>query len=235
MKKPGNIVAIIPARAGSKRIPNKNIRLLAGKPLIAYTIEAALRSKLLDRVIVSTDSLEIAEIAKRYGAEVPFLRPKELATDTCPTAPVIVHAIKYLEQQENYPVYAFIILQPVCPLRKSEHIDEAIKKLIKTKADSVIGLKRAEPPWWLFKINKDKVDLFLKDDKINFYTRSQDFPPVYLINGALHLSKRDYLMKTGKPFNLDNCSYVIMDNESSIDIDTIQDFMLTEQILKLKR
>lgn len=235
MKKKGNIVAIIPARAGSKRIPNKNIREIDGKPLIAYTIEEAKKSKLLDRIIVSTDSEKIAGIARKYGAEVPFIRPSELATDTAPTSLALIHAVDYLEKTENYPVDVVVILQPNCPLRTAGQIDEGIKKLLELDADSLVGLKKADPPWWLFRTRGDKVELFLKDDKIDFYTRSQDFPPVYLISGALHITRKEWLMKTGKPFNLENCGYIIMDKESSVDIDEMADFMLAEQIIKLRK
>jgi len=125
-----NVVAVIPARGGSKGLPRKNLRLLAGKPLVAYAIEAALGSPLVDRVIVSTDDEEIAEVARQYGAEVPFIRPPELATDRAPTEPVLAHAVKWLEENEDYRVDIVLFLQPTDIFRKKYMINEVITRLL---------------------------------------------------------------------------------------------------------
>ena len=141
---PLKIVGVIPARSGSKGIPNKNIKPLAGRPLIYYTIQAGLESRLLNRLLVSTDSPEIEDIAKGYGAEVPFLRPAELAQDDTPRLPVVQHAARYLEKTEGYKPDIMVTLQPTSPLRRAEHIDAAIDMLISTKADRVLSVCEAE-------------------------------------------------------------------------------------------
>lgn len=239
MKKKGKIVAVILARGGSKSIPGKNIRSLAGKPLIAYAIEAALKSKLLDRVIVSTDNEEIANIARKYGAEVPFMRPAELATDTAHTPPVIEHAISWLETNENYPVYAAVTLQPTSPLRTAEHIDEGIKKFLGRDCNSLISLTNAFPPYWMFKADEtDKSKLapliyFGKENPFNL--ERQQFPKVYQPNGALYITRRDYLKKEGAIVDQKNTEYMLMDEKSSLDIDSEVDFRLVEEILKERR
>lgn len=137
------ILAIIPARGGSKGIPRKNLAILAGQPLIAYTIRAARNAKLLNRVVVSTEDEEIAGVAKSHGAEV-ILRPSELALDTTPTEPVLLDVLKTLESKEGYVPDAVVLLQPTSPLRSESHIDEAIKKLYDTEADAVVSVCEAQ-------------------------------------------------------------------------------------------
>ena len=138
MKK--RVLAVIPARGGSKSIPKKNIKDIAGKPLIAFSIAEALRAKTLSNVIVSSDDEEILEIARKYGAETPFLRPKNLATDDALAIDVMAHAIKECERQEGKKYDYAVMLQPTTPMRKAEDIDEAVEKLISSNADSVIGV-----------------------------------------------------------------------------------------------
>ena len=134
------IVAIIPARGGSKGIKRKNIRILNGKPLISYTIEQALKSKYIDRVIVSTEDLEIAEISKSFGAEVPFLRPQELAQDDTPGIEPIIHAVNYLNGEEKYFFEYVMCLQCTCPLRKAKDIDNSIEEINKKNADALVSV-----------------------------------------------------------------------------------------------
>ena len=141
------IIAIIPARGGSKGIPRKNIKILASKPLIAWTIEAAKNSKYLDRVIVSTEDEEIAEISKKYGAEV-VERPEELATDASPTGSVIEQVIAYLEQNESYNPDAIVLLQPTSPLRFAHHIGEAVKTFLEGGYDSLVGVSPSHVFIW---------------------------------------------------------------------------------------
>ena len=163
MIKNKKIIAIIPARGGSKGVPRKNIKLLNGKPLISYSIRAALKSKFIDRVIVSTDDKEIAEIAKRYKAEVPYLRPAELAQDTSPTLPVLQHAVKYLEEKENYKTDLIVLLQPTTPLILASDIDSAIKQLIKTKTNSCVSIcEISERPEWMYIFKGNKIKQFLR-------------------------------------------------------------------------
>ncbi len=135
-----SVLAIIPARGGSKGVPRKNIRCLAGKPLIAHTIEAALNCQAIERVIVSTDDSEIAEVARAYGAEVPFLRPGEYATDTATSLSVVKHALTWFAEQENYQPEAIAILAPTSPLRTMTHIEDTIKLLWSTGNDSALTI-----------------------------------------------------------------------------------------------
>jgi len=237
MIKGKTVVAVIPARARSKSLPGKNIKKLLGKPLISYTIEAALHTKFIDRTIVSTDGKKIAEISKRYGAEVPFLRPARLATDTAHTPAAIEHAISYLEKNQDYKVDIVITLQPTSPLKRIEHIDLGIKKFLSVGADSLVSVKEAFPPWWLFRPKGDKVIPFIEFKRgVNaFNLERQQLPKVYQVNGALYVTKRSYLKKTNSLVNPKSCAYILMDEESSLDVDTPLDFKIIEQVLKTRK
>jgi len=237
MIKGKNVVAVIPARARSKSLPGKNMKKLLGKSLIFYTIKAALRSKFIDRTIVSTDGKKIAEIAKKYGAEVPFLRPAHLATDTAHTPAVIEHAINYLEKDDGYRVNIVVTLQPTSPLRQAEHIDLGIKKFLNAGTDSLVGVKVAFPPWWLFKPKGNKVVPFIEFKKgVNALNlERQQLPKIYQVNGALYATKRDYLRRANSLINPKNCAYLLMDEESSLDIDTPLDFKVIRQVLKRRK
>lgn len=225
-------LGLIPARGGSKNIPLKNIKLLLGKPLIAYTIEEALKSKYLERVIVSTDDTQIAQVAEEYGAEIPFIRPKELATDTSPTLPVIQHALLSLEPQGYRPNFV-VLLQPTSPLREVKHIDEAIKKILVTNADSVITLTESEiHPYWLRKLAGDRVTPFIEIDEEPL--RRQDLPPIYKLNGAVVVSKREVIL-SGKSWPQQDVRAIIMEAIDSIDIDTPLDFYIAEKLMELKK
>lgn len=218
-----NIIAIIPARGGSKGLPRKNVLPLAGKPLIVYTIEAALESKKLVRVIVSTDDEEIADISRKYGADV-IMRPKELASDNTPTEPVIRHAINALKCK----VDIIVTLQPTSPFRLSSQIDDAISE-ITPDVDSVIGLKEVkEHPYKMKKIVNNQVLPFL-NVKVQS-NRRQDMPVLYKENGAIYVTKYDLLMNKNqikggimKPF--------LMSEKTSIDIDTHLDFEIAEYLI----
>lgn len=224
------VLGIVPARKGSKGIPNKNIRILAGKPLIAWTIDAALKAKTLDKTIVSTDDKKIAEISRKYGADVPFIRPKVLARDSTPTLLALQHAVRYLEKKEDYSPDIIVTLQPTSPLRDETDIDKAVNKLIKTKAGSVVSICEVDyNPYWMKKLKKDKVYPFVKTKKE--YARRQDLPKVYRVNGAVYVTRRDVLMKDGKVLGKDTRA-LIMSPEKSVDIDTRLDFKLAELLIK---
>lgn len=226
-------LGIIPARGGSKGVLNKNIRILAGKPLIAWTIGAALRAKTLHKTIVSTDDMKIADIARKYGAEVPFMRPKELATDSTPTLPVLQHAVKYLEEKEGYRPKIIVILQPTSPLRDESDIDNAVSKLIETNADSVVSVCEAEhSPYWMKKLKKDKVYPFIKTKKE--YGKRQNLPKVYRLNGAVYVTRRNVLMNEGRVLGKDTRA-LVMPLEKSVDIDTVLDFKLAELLIKERK
>jgi len=227
-----NVVAIITARGGSKRVLHKNIRKLAGKPLIAYTIEEAKKSKTLDRVIVSTDDKKIAKISRACGAEVPFRRPSRLARDTSHSPAIIKHAVRYLESKENYRPDIIVVLQPTSPFRRAQHIDEAVRKMIETGADSVVSVcEVAEPPYWMKRLVKDKVIPFVKS-KIDYHIlERQQLPKVYRLNGAVYVVRRDFLMKENKIIGGD-IRAIIMNQMHSLDMDTLLDFFLAEIVIK---
>jgi N-acylneuraminate cytidylyltransferase/CMP-N,N'-diacetyllegionaminic acid synthase len=227
------IIAIIPARGGSKGLPRKNIKPLAGRPLIYYTIYEALKSNYLDRIIVSTEDEEIAKISKDCGAELPFMRPKELAMDNTPTLPVLQHAIHYLEEKENYYPDIIVLLEPTSPLRNNKDIDSAIKKFIESRYNTVVTVCKVDyPPHWVYKLEGGKLKPFIKNGKK--ITRRQDAPDLYRLNGAIYVIKRDLIMIENKIL-CDNMDGVIMPLEKSIDIDSELDFFIAEKLMKEKR
>jgi CMP-N,N'-diacetyllegionaminic acid synthase len=188
------IVAIIPARGGSKSIPLKNLRVFAGKPLIAWSILSAKQSKMIDRIIVSTDSPEIAEVAKKFGAEVPFLRPSELAGDTLGIEPVLQHAYEWLRDNEKYKADAIALLMPTSPSRQAFHIDDAVRVFQKTKADSVVAVNETPanhtPYWTLTRATDGKISLWGDVSLKKILTRRQDFPKkCYARNDLVYVLK----------------------------------------------
>ena len=225
------IVAVIPARGGSKGIPQKNLRTILGKPLIAYTIETALQAKTLTRTIVSTDDEQIKEVSQDYGAEVPFLRPSHLATDTAPGISVLQHAIIYLAEHEGYLTDIVVCLQPTSPLRSGEDIDAAVNLCLDSGADSVVSLCQAKHhPYWMKKIVDGRVHP-LMNENVNHYTRRQDLPPVYQLNGALYVTRTNVLLEENRVLGKYTAPY-IMPAERSIDIDTTNDLRVAETLLK---
>lgn len=226
------VLAIIPARGGSKGVPRKNIKDLCGKPLIAWSIEEALKSKYIDRIIVSTEDKEIANISRKYGAEVPFMRPQRLAEDDTPGVEPLIHCINWLQENENYFPDYICTLQCTSPFREFRHIDEALERLWKEKGDSIISVCKSEiSPYWMKNIKDGKLVDFMKNSSI--YKRRQDLPIVYRLNGALFIGKTDILLKN-KNWYTDNTLAYIMGNEDSIDIDTVLDFKIAELLMKEK-
>lgn len=225
-------LCIIPARGGSKGVKKKNIRLINGKPLISWTIEEALKSKYIERVIVSTEDTEIADISKSFGAEVVD-RPQELALDTSSTMDVIFHALEEVKKQQHTPEN-IILLQCTSPLRKVRHIDEAILKFIENSesADSLISVSKQEhPPWWLKSLNENGILVdFINYDKMKF-TRRQDFPEVFYINGAIYIIKTVKLYEY-KSFQTDRTMPYVMKALEAVDIDTEMDFFTAEYLMK---
>ena len=222
-------MAIIPARGGSKGIPHKNIKDLNGKPLIAWTIKESLKSKYIDKLIVSTEDKEIAEISKKYGAKVPFLRPAELALDSTPGIDPILHAVKWFKNRNCNFDYV-MCLQCTSPFRTYDQIDEAIENLFKKDADSVVSVCENEiTPYWMKKIKNGKLKDFLDEDV--FYVRRQDVPKVYRLNGAIYLAKTQLLLNI-KNWYTENTIPCIMDEISSIDIDNMLDFKFAEFLMK---
>jgi len=224
-----SMLALIPARGGSKGVPGKNIRPLCGKPLIAWTIDQAKKSKYVDHILVSTDSEDIATIAREYGADVPFLRPESLATDGAKAIDVILHAIDYLEQHGR--LYDLVMyLQPTSPLRQAEDMDTAVELLFSAKAQVIVSVCESG-------FNPDIINIlppdrcmkhFLKPEFIN--KNRQDHPTYYKINGAIYLAYSHYLRLHRILFGDETYAY-IMNRDKSVDIDSEMDFRLADFIL----
>jgi CMP-N,N'-diacetyllegionaminic acid synthase len=227
MKK--EILAIIPARGGSKGVLRKNIRKLNGVPLIAYTIEAAMKSKYINRVVVSTEDTEIRDVSLIYGAEVPYLRPDEFASDHSPTIDSIVHMVTWLREKEEYIPDFICLLQCTSPFRNYKHIDEALDVMFKSKMEGIISVCEAEVnPYWANIIKDNKLQYFIEGGKS--ITRRQDLPKIYRINGAIYIIETSKLLLS-KTFETENITAYIMSNVDSIDIDTELDFKFAELII----
>ena len=225
------ILCVITARGGSKGLPNKNLRELCGKPLIAWSIDAARKSLYIDHILVSTDSPQIQKCAMEFGADAPFLRPAELASDTASSVDAVIHAMEQMKDAYNY----IILLQPTSPLRSTTHIDESIEKIICQQADALISVTELEKPIQHQRQLSENGHLiqFMEYDKKKLYRR-QDFKPVYRINGAIYMIKSSTL-KEIRDFEPQGTISYIMDTRSSVDIDCLEDFLLAEFYLENKQ
>ncbi|MBL7068254.1 MAG: acylneuraminate cytidylyltransferase family protein [Candidatus Omnitrophica bacterium] len=216
------VVAVIPARGGSKGLPGKNIIDLCGRPLIAYTIEAALKSAYTDRVIVTTDNEEIAKVSEEHGAEVPFMRPKHLAQDSTHTPPVIEHAVNFIEKR-GYGIDLIVTLQPTSPLRTKDHIDKAIEILKRSGCGSLMSvMETAYPPYWVVHVKKNRAFPLVNDGTDYFRKESQQLPKTYQPNGAIYVTKRETLFNEKAIISKD-CGVLVMNRKISMDVDTIED------------
>ncbi len=230
------ILAVIQARGGSKGVPGKNIKPLAGKPLIAWTIEETKRSKLLTRTIVSTDDEEIARISRQFGAEVPFLRPAALAQDLSTSLDVMLHALDWLKTNETYIPDVVVLLPPTAPLRRAEDIDTAIVLLLDSpEADSVRPIiESSKHPYKTLRIHDAHLESFFSPEITGFDEPydlpRQLFPKAYVYSGALQVMWRKTLLEqkslTGK-----KSKYFFMKTEDSINIDSPIEFELAEILL----
>lgn len=224
------IVCVIPARGGSKGLPGKNIRKLAGTPLIAHTIEQARQSRYIDRTIVSTEDSGIAGIARACGAEVPFVRPAYLAADNAATVDVLLHAISWFEEREGYDFDILVLLHATAPLRNADDIDNCIKMLLEKKADNVFSVTESHrnPYFNMIEIADDgKVSL----SKEGRFASRQSAPKVYDMNASVYAWWKD-ILKREKGVFLKNSHVYIMPKERSVDIDDEVDFRIAE-FLKL--
>lgn len=224
------MLAVIPARGGSKGVPGKNIKELNGKPLIAYTIEAAVSSGIFERTIVSTDSSEIADIAVSYGAEVPFLRPADISGDQVSSDDVILHALAYFEKQGT--VYKEVCkLQPTSPMRNEKHLEEAYRLFCERHADFLVSVCECEhSPMWSGVIGDDlRLDDFIPEEAKR--ACRQDLPTYYRLNGAIYIGKVEQF-RTNKSFLGKNSIAYIMSQEDSIDIDSKLDFELARIMMR---
>lgn len=224
-----DILGIIPARGGSKGVPRKNIKLLAGKPLISYSIKAALQSQYINRLIVSTEDSEIKKISENYGSEV-IERPKEFALDDSPTTDAVFHSLKILEK-ENYKPDLIVLLQATSPHRNEEDIDNAIKLFLESNCEAVVSVCNLDHRR-IFLIKNNCLDPIMKE---SLHKRRQDAPDLYTSNGALYIIEPKILQKYGSFHPPETVPY-IMPTDRSIDIDTEFNFQLSEFILaKIKK
>jgi CMP-N,N'-diacetyllegionaminic acid synthase len=226
MNKNKTFLAIIPARGGSKRLPRKNVLDLCGKPLITYSIEAGLKSKYIDKVIVTSDDEEILSISKKYGATI-IKRPEELSNDTATTFDTLKHTIDNLEKYDY-----IVLLQPTSPLRNEKHLDEAIELLQQKNADAIVSVCEMDhSPLWCNTLPEDgNMNSFLKEEVLN--KRSQDLNKYFRLNGAIYICKTDKLLENKGFFLKDNIYAYKMDKKNSIDIDDEFDFELAHLFIK---
>ena len=229
------VLAIVPARGGSKTIPKKNIKFLNGKPLLSYTAEAALASHLVTKAILSTDDEEIAAVGRECGLDVPFMRPSHLATDLAPTLPVIQHAVAHMEAEEGFHSDIIIILQPTSPLRTAVHIDESLKLLMESSADSIVSVTEAPHscvPTSIMAFEEGKLVNYLPvDEKDNIRQKKSTY---YMRNGAaIYAFTHDCLMEKNSIYGKTILPY-FMDKEYSLDIDDMWDWQIAELIIKNK-
>jgi len=221
-----NVLVLIPARGGSKRVPGKNIRKLAGKPLIEWTIAAALGHEDVVEVLVSTDDPDIAAVAKAAGACVPWLRPEYLATDTAGSADVALHALDWFEAQRG-AVDALLLLQPTSPLRRRTSVKAGLELFYQNMAMALVGVSAVQThPYWSYRIHADRLIPFLSSVPKNM--RSQDLPPAYMVNGAFYLITPELLRRerTFVPFG--SRPFLMDDPVEAIDIDTEFDWRIAE-------
>tara|TARA_B100000780_G_C21117735_1_gene452402 strand:+ start:1221 stop:1925 length:705 start_codon:yes stop_codon:yes gene_type:complete len=229
------ILAVIPARGGSKGIKNKNIKNLCGHPLIAWTITKAKRSKFIEKVVVSTDSKKIAYISKKYGASVPFIRPKEYATDKANDFVVLKHAINFFATKGEKFDY-IIMLQPTSPLRELKDINNSIKKVLKKDIDALVSVSKVEVqhPRFIYSIkNKDNLVPFLKK-KNSSDIRRQDIDPLYFLEGSIYISKIKTLMKYKTFYHNKTRAYEVP-KWKSLEIDDTEDLNLANFYIKNKK
>jgi CMP-N,N'-diacetyllegionaminic acid synthase len=226
------ILAIIPARGGSKGVLRKNIRKINNVPLIGYTINAALKSNYLTDIVVSTDDPEIAEISKSFGAQVPFIRPKELASDDAESASVVEHALDFMEKDKSIKYDSILMLQPTSPLRTSKHIDDSIELLNSKECDSVVSITSVggNHPLRMKCIVDNKLINYIDQGFWNMRPR-QSLPDVYIRNGAIYLIRRD-LFKKRRQLIGKKCLGYIMSDDESINIDTLIDLKIAKLYLE---
>lgn len=226
-----SVLTIIPARGESKRLPGKNTKELYGKPLIGWSIKEAVSCVDIDRIVVSTDDEDIAEVAKKYGVEIPFMRPADLANDTASTVDVIFHTIEWLRKHQDYQAEYILLLQPTSPLRTVADIENAIQMLKDKDALAVVSVCETDHhPWWSNTLPENgNMKNFIRPDILN--KRRQDLPVFYRLNGAIYLAETDYLHECNGFFGPDTFAYK-MPKSRSVDIDSDLDFKLAQLLLE---
>lgn len=229
------VLGLIPARGGSKGVPRKNLRPLGGKPLLQYTAECARAARRLARVVLSTDDAELAELGRRCGIDVPFVRPDELAADATPMLPVVVHALLELEAfGDAYD--AVCLLQPTCPLRRPEDIDGCIDLLESAGADSVVTVlpvPHEHNPHWVYFVD-DRGGLRLSTGEATPIPRRQDLPPAFHREGSVYVTRRDVIVERGSLYG-DRLVGFPIDASRSVNIDTPDDWAVAESLIQAAR
>lgn len=230
------VLGVVTARGGSKGIPGKNLRPLAGKPLLAYTLEAAAAAGALDRLILSTDDPVIADAGRSYGCETPFLRPAELARDETPHLPVMQHAVRWLDEHDGYRPDAVMILQPTSPLRRPEDIRESIRLLEDAGADSVLSVSEVpahvHPMRTLRLDDQGRAELFVTGEPVRRrINRRQDLPPAWTMNGAIYVFRTSVLFHGDPSLYGDRAVAYRMPAEYGISIDDLDDWAAAERAL----
>lgn len=226
------ILGLIPARGGSKGVPRKNIKILCGKPLIQYTIDAALKSNILTEIMVSTEDEEIAQTAKELGASVPFLRPQSLAGDKAPTIDAVINVLEtYQKLGESFD--AVCLLQPTNPLRSAETIKKSIEEFSKTGADSLISVRQVPHeynPHWTFESNEENHFLHIATGETEIIPRRQELPKAYYRDGAIYLTKAAIILEQKSLYGK-NIAFIDLEGEPHVNIDTLDDWKKAEEIL----
>lgn len=232
-----NFIAIIPARGGSKTIKNKNLISLNGKPLIAYSIEAAKKSRFLNRIIISTDDREIANVAEDYGADVPFFRPDKFAQDNSPDRDVLRHCINWLEQNENYIPEYVAYLRPTTPFKNETHIDNCFQKLRSisnaTSLRSITPVEGVFHPYWMYKKTSEFIEPFINTVDPKDYYQRQLLPNCCRLNGVVDILRSSVFMDFNDIYG-NNIAYYEIEELEAIDIDTKQDLYFAEYMLSKK-
>jgi N-acylneuraminate cytidylyltransferase len=214
------VLALITARGGSKGLPRKNVLLAGGKPLLAWTVDAAISAECVDRVVLSSDDHEIMDAARSAGCDVPFCRPAHLASDVATSIDVVLHALNQL------PGYEYVVLlQPTSPMRTAADIDAAFELMINSGAPSCVSVCDVDQsPYWMYKVAAgNKLERLLSE--VDRVTRRQDLPPVYVLNGAIYFAHIDWLRANNSFVGVETVAY-LMPKERSLDIDNAQDFEL---------
>lgn len=222
------ILVLVPARGGSKRLPGKNTLILGGKPLISWSIDCAKNTPHVCDILVSTDDLSIATIAKSNGALVPWLRPEVLASDTASSVDVCMHALDWYEAEHGV-VDALLLLQPTSPFRKRSTVIKAIDLFLKNRRPVVAVMRANSHPMWCMKINGDRLSPYIEG--AGLHLRSQDLPPAFSVTGGLYLISPNDLRRGGTFFTSDTQPVIVETFEESIDIDTVADWHLAQALL----
>jgi CMP-N,N'-diacetyllegionaminic acid synthase len=223
-------LAVIPARGGSKRVPRKNIQPVGGRPLIAWTIEAARSAPGITRIVVSTDSDEIADVSKHYGAEVPMLRPSSLARDETPGIEPVVHAVEWLDEHEHYRPDCVILLQPTSPLRTAADVEGALALMWHRASGAVVSVCPAShPSSWLKRVGDDGRLLDVDGDGAG-PPADDDVPPLYVLNGSLYVVRHATLMARRSFYDEPTYAY-LMPIERSLDVDSPWDLHVADLVL----